>query len=366
MDKDLKTVVVIFGSEGSGNSMLTNILLDLGMSVTNDDLGSSEQNPEGFFEDTEIVEIHKNLMDDLGVHPMLVIQPELLNSPEAIKYIPQLKQVVNRRLEETKGTLWGFKDPRVSALVPIWRKVFSGLDVVPKYILSVREPAAVVTSMLRQNENGPDVAELAWLYRNCEALYQTGGNCFISHYETWFGDDAQGHYENLVSFIGVEKGVESEGLKSVKKNLNRSAYADYQVKNRYVKKLYDKLKACHGDDFDRAALLEVVTECRSVLMEFAGWSGLANKTIACSGRRKELVVKYNNELMSLIDLQQEVDRLRAIESFQSENMRLHLSTALRLGNLLIDAVRKPGKNTLLLPFRLFKLVFVEGIIRRIA
>jgi len=54
----------------------------------------------------------------------------------------------------------------------------------------------------------------------------------------------------------------------------------------------------------------------------------------------------------------EIERLNnTIERLKKDNSGLRTSTSFQTGSILVNAVAKPGKNTILMPFRLMKLVF---------
>jgi hypothetical protein len=138
------------------------------------------------------------------------------------------------------------------------------------------------------------MAEMVWLVRMVEALDNTAADCFIAHYEDWFVDPntiAQGllHYTCLDQDF---KGDLSKVLtNTIKPNLNRAIKDAYEIKNPYVIKLYEALKECHGEDFDRDKLMAVVKECRQVMEGFKGWYQLAHqankKLLEMKARLKE-------------------------------------------------------------------------------
>lgn len=65
-----RKVVVVLSPGRSGTSLLMQVLAGLGMKLSENLIGPHHENPDGFFEDAEIVELHKQLFADLGAKPI--------------------------------------------------------------------------------------------------------------------------------------------------------------------------------------------------------------------------------------------------------------------------------------------------------
>ncbi len=314
-------MVMIIGAGRTGSSMLTRILIALGMSGSSNHVSAVEHNPEGVFEDNDIVNIHKNILSTIGVHAYGVVPDDFLCIDGVAQFIPKIKKIIKEKTINPEY-IWGFKDPRSASLLPLWSRVFNPLKIAPKYVVTLRNPAAVVTSMHRQFNDDVGIAELVWLVRTCDALYYSGGNCFIVHYEDWFTDKANKLALNLSLFIGLEydeNKIQSllDGI--VKKSLNRSSYENYEILNPYVEKLYTVLKQCSGDDFDHEKLMKVVIECRQAIKSFTPWLSLSANTASRDQLEEinilnidnsKLVVNLNKQLKEIKELQ---DRNKELE-----------------------------------------------------
>jgi len=326
-------IVVILGAGRTGSSLLTRILMLLGMSGTKNYVRGVEHNPEGVFEDIDILEVHKEIFSFLDIHPYSPVPNDFLNTKGINLYLGKLKSVVSEKISEAEG-VWGFKDPRTASLMPLWLRIFNPLKLVPKYIVTVRDPSSVVTSMNRQFNDSHYEAELVWLIRTCDALYYSGGNCFIVHYEDWFSNKASDLAKGLIDFIGLEVSS-AESCKDlsrvVKKSLNRSSYEKYEIKNPYVKKLYAELEECHGDDFNHERLMKIVVECRQAIQSFLPLSTFSKKqqnkaTRVAKNINKKLKV-VNNKLKSNIH-----DKASECEALSADNSDL----VVRQNELLIE------------------------------
>lgn len=254
------------------------VLSQMGMQVSEHLIPANASNPEGFFEDAQFKDIHANLIANLGSFGYLPLPDDWVSTESTGTAILELKKLLKSRLDSADKTIFGFKDPRISMLLPIWLRVFNRLSIVPRFVLSVRDPSHVVSSMVRQYDDAPEIAELAWLMRTLESLEHTAADCFIVHYERWFAD-SESVAQALSNYTGLNQNFKSdlsEILKNtIKSNLDHAQTSGYVIRNPYVNKLYFALKKCHGEKFDRKQLMTVVKECREVVDGFKGWRLLA-------------------------------------------------------------------------------------------
>ncbi len=425
-DNQTKDVVVVLSAGRSGTSLLMNVMNRLGMELSEEMIPGRYGNPDGYFEDSEIVQIHQNLIKDISAKANLPLPDNWLLNEKVKSAVPKLKTILKDRLQKCNGT-WGFKDPRTSVLLPLWLRVFNSAVVNPIFVLAIRHPAAMVVSMRRIVDNDDTVTELQWLHRTCEALYNTSGDCYIVHYEDWFrrGEEIAGE---LLNYTGLENSFGEKDISDalrglIKDNLNRSVYEDYDIQNKYVAMLYESLQNCRGKDFDRSKLMETVKECRNAIHGFKGWYQLAleagsdknqenvnkikklenelkDKEEKQSARIEELeidvaksVSNCNSYLHKIKDLEDEVCHLRirvtalalastnnASESgrqskgivsgldYELNRCRCELramrsSVTYRTGYFVVKAFSKPGKNTILLPYRLIR-IFLKHLATR--
>lgn len=270
-----REVIVVMGPGRSGTSVLTRVLIALGMAQSGKYNEPSEQNPEGNYEDSEIFSIHSELFSLIQSSPYESTPSDLFGFEGVDEIIRKLRMIVDRNVSSSKNN-WGFKDPRTASVLPLWSRVFNPLKIVPKYILAVRDPSSVVTSFNRQYNDPVDLGELVWLMRICDAIYNTGGDCFIVHYENLLNSNVRKVIRELAGFSGLsapERNIDLDNLiaENIKKSLNRSVYTQYQVKNPYVLKLYEALSRCDGADFDRDSLMQVVVECKQAIQLCSPW-----------------------------------------------------------------------------------------------
>jgi hypothetical protein len=111
-------VLLVAGFHRSGTSLVTQLLHQAGLFVGETLLQPLRSNPYGHFEDSEVVFIHEQILEDNGLDWQVTRRPVLSISPTRWRHIQSL--VARRR---TTHQLWGFKDPRLCLFLPIWKHV---------------------------------------------------------------------------------------------------------------------------------------------------------------------------------------------------------------------------------------------------
>lgn len=463
-----RRIIVVLGSGRSGTSLLMQVLNRLGMDISDNLALADEQNTMGSYEDYEIFSRQTKILRKTCGYHWFPLEKDWFKKANIEVIRNELENIIAQKIEESKN-IFGFKDPRTSLFLLMWIRIFNKLKIVPRYILTVRNPASVISSMQRQYNWSDSQSELSWLNRNVEAIRQLGANCYIVHYEDWFLKSEEIAAE-LLEYTELKENFHEDSISKtlegvIKENLNRSIYEDYQVKNKYVIKLYDALKKCKGKDFERAMLMQTVKECQNAMHGFRGWyqhaqillrkvDKLSNeiketkefssdkekilekneeKITTCENKINELeaelkkIVIENNKLLkenkNLVDMEEilkkkdenliiyenkikeletdlqkmviennqllksskqffdEIESYRkrlslfdeiylyknekksnTVSSYQSmkwkkEAIMVRYSYSFRLGQIFFNAITKPGKDTILMPYYLIKLTF---------
>ena len=212
----MKSVVVVVGMHRSGTSLTASILQALGVELGSRLIEADLNNRGGYFEQPDIVRLNRQLLDHLNrrwVRPqgMLPYPTSWWKEPQVQEVKRQLKSLVRREISNADG-MWGFKDPRVSRLIPLWRDIFAELDADPRYILAVRDPRAVAASVLRRDGLSPAQTQLLWLQHNLEAVQDAGDSLAkVVMYRRWF-DQPERQATELARAINLEAAAERPGV----------------------------------------------------------------------------------------------------------------------------------------------------------
>lgn len=169
--------LIVAGFHRSGTSYTAQLLHEHGLFLGDDLLGVDRSNPYGHFEDREVVGIHN-----------LIFRDNDRNWQVDRPLIPYVRKSVWHRIEDfiskrrAVHRVWGFKDPRVSLFLGLWRYLLPASFVVGVY----RPYQSCVSSLHRRHAfqlaagqgpedvhrrffDEPDLALRMWIVHN-EAL----------------------------------------------------------------------------------------------------------------------------------------------------------------------------------------------------
>jgi hypothetical protein len=319
-DQQSNKVIIVLSPGRSGTSLLMQALGALGMSMSENMVPGNFSNPDGHFEDKDIMELHIRLFFEIGGHPSMPLPEGWLNLSSIQPIKRQLTGIFKEQILNS-SSIWGFKDPRTNAFLPLWFRIMNSEKITPLFIFAARKPETTIASFIKQYNDSPYQAELAWLTRTTDAFHHTAADCLIVHYEDWFTRPKELALD-LLRHTGLDHyftGNIEEALQDViKPNLNRAVYEDYEVQNEYVIKLCAVLKDCRGNDFDRARLMSVVKECRKAMDGFKGWYMDAYKSIL---QKNQVMEKLEKERVREKELKAELDEHRQITQKLQEKFK---------------------------------------------
>jgi hypothetical protein len=179
-------VVVVLGMHRSGTSLVARAVGTLGVPLGDNLWGPREEdNPTGFWEDRDVVELDKQLLERAGVAWNSLVLPEARSWTAAgFQDLRERALAIVRERLSRHGS-WAFKDPRAARVLPFWDDVLraSGADV--SYVLTVRHPVNVAASLEHRDGLPPLHSHLLWIEHVCRALADTAGSrrCFVDYDE---------------------------------------------------------------------------------------------------------------------------------------------------------------------------------------
>jgi hypothetical protein len=184
-----KRIVVILGMHRCGTSVLSMFLNAIGIDFGRNFRPHDEWNAEGYWENKDILAIHEKILDELKSEwkdPRIFLDPDWPHRPEIQDLKHRLLETVRSETGKTQS-IWGFKDPRTSILLPIWRDIFGELELEPSFLLAVRSPGAVAASLERRDGLSGPHSQLLWLKHNLNALAHAGNDIrTVVDYDGWF------------------------------------------------------------------------------------------------------------------------------------------------------------------------------------
>ena len=153
-------ITVILGVHRSGTSLLTRSLRCFNFNYGERLHPSGTDNPKGFFEDVDIIELNEKILAEINFSwdsPQLLDDAKL----EIIrkKFSIKAKKLI---LEKINKGITCFKDPRITKLIDFWVEIFESLKLDFFYILAIRNPLSVASSLHKRNSLSFEHSFLLW------------------------------------------------------------------------------------------------------------------------------------------------------------------------------------------------------------
>lgn len=169
-----RPVVVILGMHRSGTSALAGALVNAGLNAGRALLPSTSDNANGYFEDVRLVAASDALLLAAGSR---WDEPGPLCRPFATEMAANATSALQSVFAELADASLNcvVKDPRACRLVPEWHKAIVRAGLSPFYLMMVRHPDEVASSLHSRDGLSPYRAGQLWLEHLLEAEVSTRG-----------------------------------------------------------------------------------------------------------------------------------------------------------------------------------------------
>lgn len=136
--------LLIVGVHRSGTSLTTNWLSECGLTLGQDLLEGRFDNPNGFFEDTDFVSFHQELLSDNGLRIASMVKEGTV-----LKVSPQRVEQAKKLLEKFNNErILSWKDPRTTMFLDLWSSLIPDLKILMVY----RHYSNVTDSLMRRGK----------------------------------------------------------------------------------------------------------------------------------------------------------------------------------------------------------------------
>jgi hypothetical protein len=146
------TAVCILGMHRSGTSSVARAMNLLGVYLGEEAKvkGTGSDNPEGFWEHREILDLQTDLLKRLN-RSWNTAAPLPAGWQESDVVRP-FKEKLSRIIVDnfSQQAVWGWKDPRTCLLLPLWRDLLGGLKTKLLCLFVVRNPIDVASSLSKR------------------------------------------------------------------------------------------------------------------------------------------------------------------------------------------------------------------------
>ncbi|MCS1351935.1 sulfotransferase family protein [Mechercharimyces sp. CAU 1602] len=164
--------ICILGTGRSGTSLMAHLLCNLGVYWGINLLPADRNNEGGYWEDREIIGMHRSIRQRYG-SPLPFLHPEWVQTP----YGKEIKEKITAYIKSDfiQHPLWGWKDPRTSEYVAMWKEIAKELNFTLQYVVMVRNPLDVTYSMRESWGSSDGGALFYWKLHALLDLYMTEG-----------------------------------------------------------------------------------------------------------------------------------------------------------------------------------------------
>lgn len=206
--------VCVVGMHRSGTSMLANVVKSIGIDLGPEHrlFAGNPDNPDGFFENREIVQLNEELLAFLG--GAWDTPPEMdagWEDAEGLRPLRDRAALLAAALASSKNSVWCWKDPRTCFTLPLWRKLLPNLKV----IVIVRDPGSVATSLQRRGGYSTQAFGLRLWQRHYEELLAVlaGSDFLVLQYDEFF-DCPEQELDRILAYLGC--GISREQTEDAK------------------------------------------------------------------------------------------------------------------------------------------------------
>lgn len=369
-----KKIICVLGMHRSGTSLLSNLINQLGVFWGDKDelMEKHETNPDGFYELNHIVDIQERILEicQSSWDSCNWIENSLFDDDRIQVYKEHLKGYICQIYEKHNISFFGFKDPRTSILIPIWKEIFSELNLEALYIWAVRNPEEVVNSLLRRDEYRKEYGYCLWDYYNLKIIYDLQGESgMMIHY-----DDLMNQTYNICAklhdFIFENGKVFNEDkINGVVKNEYRHSVVKKEIfENREITNIIMNFIRKIKSKEDNRVLFPVGEKIKVLYEKYieqskdffveSGWAVRKSREIEVTKKYKT----YYNLLLRWLQHENDIIEytLQYLEKYGSKEIILYgLGT---LGNVFIDRFKKKIKICCIIDeYQAEKLKSYEGI-----
>ncbi len=199
-------IICVLGMHRSGTSLITGLLNLLGVYLGPPEhlIEPQADNPKGFWEHEEITKLNDEILAVLGGtwHE----PPALQLGWEGAAQLSSLRKRARALIRQEFATsdIWGWKDPRTCITLPFWQRLLPPMQ----YVICLRNPIDVASSLERRDGFSLDKGVRLWLAHVSAALQHTAGKPRLFVFYEDVVENGQEELQCLAEFIGRSEYVE--------------------------------------------------------------------------------------------------------------------------------------------------------------
>ncbi|MFN3878631.1 MAG: hypothetical protein ACK4MH_09665 [Brevundimonas sp.] len=197
-----KTALVVLGMHRSGTSSVAGALAMLGAEPPKTLLAPSDDNPRGFWESWEIIQLNDRILQagESWWNDWRRFDERKISEAARLAFHADIRATLTDEFGDADTIV--IKDPRCCRLWSFWEPALEGAGYKALYILPIRSPVEVARSL--DARNGFSIAEglILWLRHVLEAERATRGKPRIISPWTTFMSDWRGEIARMENTLG--------------------------------------------------------------------------------------------------------------------------------------------------------------------
>jgi len=165
--------IIVLGMHRSGTSALTGILNRVGVNLGDNLLAPQADNPAGFWENIDVYNANEKLLQDLNSSwdDVRSLPDGWWDFDVAKVYKFEIISILERYF--ANSSFWGVKDPRICRLLPLWRPMLEQTGNKSYFLIIIRNPLEIVTSLSKRDSFPKGKSCLLWLKHLMDAEKET-------------------------------------------------------------------------------------------------------------------------------------------------------------------------------------------------
>jgi hypothetical protein len=168
--KKKREIILVLGMHRSGTSCIAGILHAMGLQMGDNLMQPNNENPKGFFEDSDIVYLNDTILGGCG-NGWASPEPVQLTSDFRARCVADIAALLDKKCT---GTNLVVKDPRICKLADLYLDAIHSIGAKSTIVTVQRRHEATIHSLMKRAvEHFPD--DKHWTPAYCKAL--------IEHYE---------------------------------------------------------------------------------------------------------------------------------------------------------------------------------------
>ena len=198
-----KTAVLVAGMHRSGTSALTRVLNIVGCDPPRTLMRPQRDNVTGFWESQSVMEFNQEILASAGSSwdDWRPFDRDWYTSPVVGEFRERVQTLLQEEYDGSR--LFVLKDPRICRLLEFWVEAVEAFGARPIFIMPIRSPVDVASSLHTRDDIDPSVGHLMWLRHVLDAEASSRGLARAwSRYEQLLSGP-----QALIERLGDELGV---------------------------------------------------------------------------------------------------------------------------------------------------------------